>query len=330
MSYPDLFKRALALWWRTRTLWPLGVLAALFGAGDYSTGNNFNFNLPAGGSEPLPPEVFDEWRNNPVVEALIENPQPVLIGLGVALILWTLLAFLVGQLAHGAMIRAADLADQGIEARFGDALRVGASRLLPLFLLNLIVSLPALLIAAAAVIIGIALVGQLIMMGGAANPDPESLLVGFGGLLLCLIPLGLLAAVLGVALSFFARVAQRACVIEGRGPIASLRRSWGLVTRNFGNALLAWLTTIMLGAAFGLLTFLPVLVIGLPALFGFVNSGDIPWVVLGVLIVYGIAASVLLGGWLTSFNSALWTVVYRSFVARDQAFAVPASYAPGD
>lgn len=332
MTYPDIFKRALALWWRTRILWPLGVLAALFGAGDYSTGNNLNFNVnaPAGGdASPVPPEMLEEWAARPAVQAFLANPLPFFIGLLALTLLWILLASLVGQLAHGAMIRAADVADQGAEARLGDALRAGAARLLPLFLLNLIVSLPALLIILAAFGAGLALVVQLIALDRSGG-NVETLLLSIGGSLLCLVPLILIVAALSVALGFFARVAQRACVIEGRGPIASFQRSWGLVTRNFGNALLTWLTTVMLGAAFGMLSFLPVLAIGLPAALGFMRSGDIPWGAIVALIVYGVAASVLLGGWLTSFNSALWTVAYRAFAERDRAFAVPASYAPGD
>lgn len=330
MSYPDLFKRAIALWWRTRVLWPLGILAALFGAGDYSAGNNFNFSVPAGdGSDPVPPELIEEWAESPAVEAFVANPLPLLFGLGAIAVIYVIVSSLVGQLAHGAMIRAADLADRGGEARIGDALGVGAARVLPLFLLNLIVSLPVLLIGLTTAVIAVALIIQIVTLEGGAG-DPERVLLGLGGALLCLIPLWLLAAVLGVAVSLFARVAQRVCVIEGRGPVASLGRSWGLVTRSFGNVLLAWLTTLMLGAAFGLITFLPVLAIGLPAMLGFMSSGDIPWLALGALIAYGLAASVLLGGWLTSFNSALWTLVYRAAAARDQAFAVPASYAPGD
>lgn len=333
MSFPDLFKRAFALWWRTRALWPLGILAALVGAGDYSGGNNFNFNLntsTGSGPDTLPPEIVDGWMNNPAVQAFIENPWPLLFGLGALIVLWSLIAALVGQLAHGAMIRVADLADQGLEASIGEGLRVGMARLLPMFLLSLIISLPGLLFALAIVVLAVGLIGQVVALGTGAASDPQTFLAAIGGTLLCLVPLGLLTVLLGVALGFFGRVAQRVCVVEGRGPIFSLQRSWGLITRNFGNAFLTWLVTLMLGAAFGFVIFLPALAIALPAMFGFMSSGQIPWAALIGLIVYGLLASVLLGGWLTSFNSALWTVMYRAFVERDRAFAVPATYAPGD
>jgi hypothetical protein len=331
MSFPDLFKRALALWWRTRALWPLGILAALVGAGDYSGGNNLNFNIPSGNTPgTLPPGVADEWVRNPAVQAFLANPWPLLLGIGVVIVLWSLIAALVGQLAHGAMIRVADQADRGLETGVGDGLRVGVARLLPMFLLSLIVALPALLFAVAIGVIAVGLIAQLAAVGAGGAGSPEAALTAIGGAVLCLVPLGLLAVVLGIALGFFGRVAQRICVVEGRGPIASLGRSWGLVTRNFGNAFLTWLVTLLLGVAFGFASALPALAIALPAAFSFMNSGRIPWAALIALVVYAFAVAVLLGGWLTSFNSTLWTLAYRSFVERDRAFAVPASYAAGD
>jgi hypothetical protein len=329
MTYPDLFKRGVALWWRTRGLWALGVLAALFGASDYSaSGLNVNSSVS---SDQLPPGFADAWASNPLVRAFLDNPLPFILGAVALGLLFALLSALVGQLAHGAMIRMADVADRGLEPSLGDALRVGAERLLPMFLLGIVLALPALLAFLAAIGVGAALVFQLVgMVQAGGQPDPTAVLLGLGGSLLCLVPLLLAGWLLGLALGLFGRFAQRVCVLEGRGPIASLRRAWGLVTRNFGAALLNWLATLVLGAIFGFLAALPALAIALPAVVGFSRSGEVPWAALAGLAVYALAANALLGGWLTSLNSALWTVLYRAFRAREQEFAVPASFAPGD
>jgi hypothetical protein len=321
VSYPDLFKRAAMLWWRTRILWGLGVLAALVGYGDYQAGNvSTSFNVPAGDAEanPFPPELIEAWANNPALLALVENPAPFVIGLVAVLVLWLIIATLVGQLAHAAMIRVADVADQGYRATLGDGLRVGASRLLAMFALSLLVALPVILIVGASLALIVVLITQLVAASAAGSLDgPQAALAAIGGLLLCLIPLILVMGLLSLVLSFFVRIAQRACVIEGLGPVASLARAWRLVTRNFGLALLNWVALLMLGAIFGVLATLPALAIAIPAIFSFTSSGAVPWAALVGLVIYGFLVSVLLGGVLTSFNATLWTVLYRSFVARE-------------
>lgn len=325
MSYPDLFQRAALLWWRTRLLWPLGILAALMGAGDYQTGNfNVSSNIPAGddGVAGLPPELIEQWAASPLVRSLVENPLPILLGLGLIALLWLLISTLLGQLAHGAMIRVADVADQGYRASFGDGMRVAAARLLPLFLLSLLVALPILVLVVAISAVVFVFVTQLAVAGMAGSLDsPGGVFAAIGGLLLCLVPLILLMVLLGLVLGFFARIAQRACVIEGRGPLDSLRRAWALVRRNFGIALLNWVALLMLTSIFGLLATLPALALAIPAFFSFMRSGAIPWAALIGLLLYSFAVTVLIGGVLTSFNSALWTVLYRAFAAREGAMA---------
>jgi hypothetical protein len=330
MSYPEIVRRAFQLWWRTRALWPLGVLAALFGAGDYRTGNfNFNYSvsadeLPGGGAAA---DLLERLEASEFVRAIIANPLPFIIGAAVILIGWALIAALVGQLAHGAMIRMADVADQGYAASLGDALRVGASRLLPLFLLAILAALPILLLLGVIIAVVAAVVAQVVAAGTAG---PESVLPAIGGVLLCVLPLALIAIVLGILLSLLVRIAQRVCVIEGRGPLQSLGRAWRLLWRNLGLTLLNWLALAILGALFGAAATLPALAIALPAFFSFFSSGAIPWAALIALLIYGLVITVLLGGVLTSFNSTLWTLLYRSFLAREPDAAVPESYAPGD
>jgi hypothetical protein len=329
MSYPEIVRRAFNLWWRTRALWPLGVLAALFGAGDYATGN-FSFNYGVSADE-LPDsgaaaELLERLESNELTRALVANPIPFIVGGALILIAWALIAALVGQLAHGAMIRMADVVDQGYAASIGDALRVGAARLLPLFLIALLAALPLLLLVGAIA----ALVGRAVVrIAGAPPGEAEPALAAIAGTLLCALPLGLLAVVLGAVLQLLARLAQRVCVIEGRGPLRSLGRAWGLLWRNLGYTLLTWLALAILGALFSAAATLPALAIALPAFFSFFRSGAIPWAALAGLLVYGLAVTVLLGGALTSFNSALWTLLYRSFLARERP-SVPDSYGPGD
>jgi hypothetical protein len=329
MSYPEIVRRAFQLWWRTRALWPLGVLAALFGAGDYRTGGfNFNYSvssdeLPGGGPAA---EQLERLAESEFVRALVANPLPFIIGAALIIIAWALISALVGQLAHGALIRMADVADQGYAASIGDALRVGAARLLPLFLIVLLASLPILLLVGVIAAVVAVILGQVLVTRAA---EPETVLAAVGGALLCALPLALLIFVLGVLLNLLVRLAQRVCVIEGRGPLHSLGRAWRLLWRNLGLTLLNWLALAILGALFGVVATLPAFAIALPAFFSFFSTGAIPWFALIALVIYGLVVTVLLGGVLTSFNSTLWTLLYRSFLAREPAAAVPESYGPG-
>lgn len=328
MSYPEIVKRAFQLWWRTRALWLLGILAALFGAGDYATGNvNFNYTFsgdefPGGGRAA---EQLERLADSSLVRALIANPLPFIIGAVLIIIAWALIATLVGQLAHGALIRMADVVDQGYAASLGDALRVGAARALPLFLIAFLAALPILLLVGVIIVVITLLFGRVLV---ARDVEPETMLAAIGGALLCVLPLGMLIFVAGILLNLLVRLAQRVCVIEGLGPLRSLGRAWRLFWRNLGLTLLNWLALAILGGLFGVVASLPALAIALPAFFSFLNSGAIPWLALIGLLVYGFFVTVLLGGVLTSFNSTLWTLLYRSFVAREAVMAAPAPYAP--
>ena len=217
MSYPEILRRALQLWWRTRALWPLGILAALFGAGDYATGGStFSFSAP---SESLPDgeaaaDMLGRLMASELVGAVVANPFPFVVGAAVVLLGWALIATLVGQLAHGAMIRMADVADRGYAASLGDALRVGAARLLPLFLIAILAALPTLLLGGLTIAVAVLAAARL---HGAESVGSEAVLTAVGGVLLCGLPLALLTVVVGAVLGLLVRLAQRVCVIEGRG-----------------------------------------------------------------------------------------------------------------
>lgn len=326
MNYLDMVRRALFLWWKTKLLWPLGILAALFGYSEYSTGN-VNVNLPIDENTPIDPraaEFFENLAENNFLESFLANPGLYILGLVLLLVVWSTIGALIGLLAHGAMIRMADVADQGYAANLPDGLRVGAARVLPLFLLNLLLALPSLLLAGGVLIFVLSAVVPLLReLGVGVEPDPETILPSLLGGLFCLIPLVLLGLLVNLVLSLFARIAQRCCVLEARGPIQSLNRSWQLVRANFGLTLLNWVVLVVITALFGVLATLPIIAILLPAMLNFFTSGTSPVGALIGALIYGLIVSVIIGGVLTSFNSTLWTVLYRVCVSRERAAVAP-------
>lgn len=322
-NFVDLLKRASALWWRVKILWPLGMLAALVGYGDTAVGGgnvNFSQPFPSDAEADMPPWVAGLAESR-LVRDIVANPWPYVAGLVAVILVLVLVTALVGALAHGAMIRVADVADQGYGATLGDGLRVGAARMGPLFLLNLLLALPVILVVGGlAAAVAFSVVGAVASLGPGASPEPGTIIASVLGLVFCAIGLFLLLWVVGIVLGVWSRVAQRVCVVEGRGPLASLGRAWGLLVRNPGLTLLTWLFQAVLGGLVGFLMVLPALAIAAPAIFAVTQGGAPPAGVIVALVLYAALAGVVVGGLLTAYNSAVWTVMFRAFVARERPY----------
>lgn len=321
-NFVDLLKRAAVLWWRTKVLWPLGMLAAFVGHGDTSAGGNVNVSQQiSGDSQADPPPWLADLLEHPLVRSFLDNPWPYVIGFVVVAIVLALLAALVGALAHGAMIRAADVADQGYRATLGDALGVGAARTGPIFLINLILALPLILaVFVFAAAIGFGVAGIIGATQGGGQPESGPLIASLIGLIFCGLGLFLLILVVSALLGVWSRVAQRVCVIEVKGPVASLGRAWGLIRRNLGLTLLTWLLQGVLGGVVSFVLAVPALALAIPAVFAIARGDAFPVGLIVALVVYALLAGILVGGLLTSFNSAMWTVMYRAFVGRERPY----------
>ncbi|NTU80423.1 MAG: hypothetical protein HGA45_13770 [Chloroflexales bacterium] len=326
-NFVDLLKRAFGLWWREKILWPLGMLAALVGYGDAAANGNVNISQPSPSASgaAMPPWVEDLAQSE-LVQSFLRNPWPYLFGLLALVLVWSLVAALVGALAHGSMIRVADVADQGYAASLGDGLRVGAARMGPIFLLNLILALPVIIIVGiVAATVAASVVGALSSLGPEGNPaNPGAFIASLLGLIFCVLGIILLLALVAGLLGIWSRVAQRACVIEILGPVASLGRGWQLIRRNLGLTLLTWLFQGVLGWIIGFILAIPALAIAVPRIFSPAQGGSFSGGLIVALIAYVLLASVLVGGTLTAFNSAMWTVLYRAFIAREAVALAPA------
>ncbi len=326
-NFVDLLRRAAALWWRTRILWPLGMLAALFGSGDLAVNGNVNVQQRVFVSDPAAmPPWLDDLAESPLLRSFVDNPWPYVIGFLLLAAGLGLIGMLVGVIAHGAMIRVADMADQGYQASIGDGLRTGAARAMPLFLLNLIVTLP--LIVGVAIVTGmIAMVvlGVLRAAIGGSELDPAPLFASALGTIFCSIGIIILISIISVVLGVLLRVAQRVCVIEARGPLESLGRGWALIRQNLGLTLLTWLLQAVLGGLTSFILSLPAVGMGLSVTFTILQGGAFPVGLVIALVLYALFVNVVAGGLLTAFNSALWTVMYRAFAGHERP---PESYAP--
>ncbi len=323
MDFPDLFRRSFALWWRVRALWVAGVLAALFGYGEYGASFNAQWsNTTTVPIEPGGPSPLDQLSElDPQFAWLAANFALIAAVFIVVGLIWAVVAGLVGALANGAMIALADESGGEQPGDLGAGMRAGAARMLPVFLVNLLLALPLLLIFGAI----FALVGGLLwqaLSGGIESA--EALVPTLLGTLACALPLALIAIVLSVALRLLGRMAIRACVIEGRGPLASIGRGWGLLRHNLGPTLLLWLVLgvagLMLNVAMGLPALALVLPIGMSLASGGLDS--MPALAVAGLVIYGLVVNIGVGGMLTSLSSTIWTLHYRGLLGREWNSAI--------
>jgi hypothetical protein len=98
--------------------------------------------------------------------------------------------------------------------------------------------------------------------------------------------------------------------------------------RNMGLTAITWFFQAILGGVVGLILAIPAALMAVPIMLTSIQSGNIPTGLLIGLFLYAILANTLVGGLLTAFNSALWTMVFRTFVLREQSPA-PAPYGTG-
>lgn len=312
MNYVEMFKETGRIWWRTRAMWALGMLAALFGQGEY--GFSGNYSQSGGPAAPSDPGDFQNpFESGPLAD-FIANPWPWVAGILVVALIWAIVNLLLGWLAQGAMISMVDTLDRGGEASIGASLGAAGRRLPSLILIAIVLGLPTLLLIGIALALFAPLFWQIANGGDfeSSAPFAQIMLV-----LACAFPLIFIAAAAGAILSLVNIVAARSCVVEGLGVLASIRRAWRIIRRNLADALINWVALGACAAAYSLLASLPALVL-LVLVGPAVLAGD--WAAAAAggvgLLGYALVVSVLIGGALTSFNSAMWTRVYRVLAAR--------------
>jgi hypothetical protein len=318
MEIGALLKRGFTVWWRYKVLWGLGILLAFVGRSGYGVTINFGVSDP--GQSP------DEAVSRILLAFIPEDltPEAVtgwVLSLGLIVLVGWLVMLFVGSIVEGAAIVQTDLLDQRGQFDLSNSFAVGVSRMVPLALMDVLLALPVLVVWIGILVAFGAVVASVLTI---AREGPSASMLGLGvltilGLIVCLaIPILLWSLFLAV----FRPLAARACVLEGQGPVASIKRGWQVLRRNLGQAVVVWLVTFGIGLVYSL----PVGAIGGALLFA---TGANPvtsfgaWVIITVL--FNVIFAIILGGLLASLNVALWTVGYRQWTmatpAMQQAYA---------
>jgi hypothetical protein len=237
-------------------------------------------------------------------------------------ILWAIVSILVRYTSLGALIGMVNQVEEEKETGFQAGLRTGWRRLLPLFVINLIIGIVGMIFAVALIII--------LIIAGALAAVPAILLFNvsegagvLGVLVGVIIGIGLLLLLLLVALVFSAvttivrELAFRASVIENQGIFEALGAGITLLRTRLRETVLMWLLLAIIRFALGILA-IPLVLLGIavilvPALAGGILTESPVIALLGATpgVVLMLVVGAFLGGLVLVFYSATWTLTFR-------------------
>jgi len=286
MDYGKLFTRAWDIIWKNKFLILLGVLVAL--SGSTGSGGNQSRYVFEGGDMPwndMPRFDYGHPFQNVDLSILailgIVVLVVVLIALGLAL-------WVVGTIAQGGLIGAVNDIEADTPASFSTAFKAGWKKGWRLLGIALAPAIPGIALLIGSVAIFLSYGGFDVLMDGVwpyAGIGPFLPLI----LLYCLLlPIIFFLSILGT-------FANRACMLEDLGVIASYRRGIEVLVGNLGSALLLFLIQIAVSIGLFIVMIIPGILMVLCCLL---------WPVL-----------ILIQGAFSAYFSTLWTLAWREFVA---------------
>ena len=349
-----ILQRAWHILWNYRTLWIFGLILALAAGGSSGSGGNNgvqwqedsqSYEGPSFGSLQEALDYFNQELNRLFREGI---PEVNITGEALTAFLWTVGVFILFMLLIGIAMTVAYYVSETAVIRMVDeyetsetkmsireGFRIGWSRTSwRLFLINLIVHLPVILLFVILLVAGVLIF--LAATSGNGNFAPVSIVSMIGLVFTSVCAVIILSIFLRLLRHFFWRITA----LENASVGESLRRGFTMVRENWKNVGLMWLVMIGLGIAWIIVSIIAfivtipvvlitaivaVLVVAIPALllvglFSLFLTGPLPWIAAGLFILplfFIIAFSpwLLLGSWQTVYTSTVWTLTYREIKA---------------
>jgi len=375
MDPVKILKRAWHILWSYRALWVFGLILALTAAGSSGGSGNSGTSFSGDGNNqtfeaPLP----ENWREE-IGRAFAEIGREFsrifdegLPALGISqgeltAFFWIIVVFVLAMLVFGLVMAVARYVSETAVIRMVDeyeatdtkmsvrqGFRIGWSRTSwRLFLINLIVHLPVIVLLVVMLLAGI-MIYRLVVAGN------ETLAVAgivsvIGVVFLLIFVVVILSIILRLLRQFFWRV----CALEDLGVGESLRRGFTMVRENWKDVGLMWLIMIGLGIAwiivsiFAVILTIPIVVITtiialavvavpgllLVGLFSLFLGGYLPWIagglfVLPLFFIIAFSPWILLTAWQQVYTSTVWTLTYREIKALPEQLPEPEIGPVGD
>jgi hypothetical protein len=349
-----ILRRAWYILWSYRALWVFGLVLALAAGSSYNGGNNngVQWREDSQSYQAPRPESMQEFFHdlNREWNKLFEQgiPDMNISGRELTTFLWVIGAFLLVMMIVGVVVAIARYVSETAVIRMVDeyegsgnqmtvrqGFRLGWSRTAwRLFLINLIMSLPAIALVLVLLIAGVTI--YFAVVNGNANFAAFSVVSTIALVFITIFVVVVLTILLHLLRNFFWRI----CVLENTGVRESLQRGFAMVLENWKNVGLMWLVMIGLGIVWAIASIIlfiitiPLVVVTavvaalvaaapyllLVGAFSLFLNGILPWIAAGLFVAplfFTIAFSpwLLLGSWQSVYTSTVWTLTYREIKA---------------
>ena len=352
MDPVKILKRAWYILWSYRALWVFGLIMALATAGSSGGGSNsgtrYSFDSESQ-QMPLPEDLqkgMEEFTRE--MERLFrEGPRQADLPISreeFTILIWIVVAFTLIMIVLGIVVAIARYVSETAVIRMVDeyestgakmtvrqGFRIGWSRTSwRLFLINLIVSLPAILLVLVLLSVGIGIFFAITNGNLTFTVFSTIALIGIVFLVVFAV------VILTIFLNLLRHFVWRACALEGLGVQESFRRGWELVRENWKSVGLMWLVMIGLGIVWAVASIILVIItiplvfvsagiaaipiLLLSGLFSMFLSNTLAWVlailfILPLFLTMAFFPLLVLGGWQAVFTSSVWTLTYREIKA---------------
>lgn len=302
-NFGEVLARAWQITWKHKVLWIFGIFA---GCGRGNT--SFNGNSSGGGdggfgAPDLPPEVVR------VLQTIEQNLTTfIIVGLIVILLIWAVTIY-ISAMGKVSLIRGTFQADGDVEHLiFGQLFSESTPYFWRVFGINLLVSLPGLILVLAAV--GTAI---FVVLSGFAEGDVRGVIATMIDASLILIPCACCLLPVLFVVGLIVRQAENAIVLEDMRVLPSLSRAWDVIRNNLGPIILMTIILGVIGLVASFVIAIPIFVIAVPAFFAFIAGEGQSWtplIIMGVLLCLYIPVSIVLQGIATAYSESAWTLTY--------------------
>ncbi len=313
IDYGRLISRTWEVFSRNRVLWLLGLIIALT-SGSFNT--SFTNNMNGSNFQ----DFFDRYGG-------------LLTTLGCVAIILAIVFSFVRAAGEAALIATTDHIERTHEQpSFSAAWGLGWPKMFSVWLFSLLYTILG------AIIVLILLVPVFLVFGASiaaavnssnSNSDTSAAggIIGLGCLCLCvaiivLIPLALI-------LGFIREYGIRAVVLENEGAFQAFGTGWRLFRANLGASIVVFLMTIVVGIIVSVVLAPVLLVVGIPMVAASGLGGgnlSVPTLLFLGVILWLLAAAI--GAFSTSFQSVLWTLLYRNLRQMPGSELAPAGMMP--
>jgi len=353
MDPVKILKRSWHILWSYRALWVFGLVLALVAGSASSNGSsNSRYEQRYGENQQLTPHDMQlGWQEfKQEMSKIFEQgiPEAHITGESLKTFIWVFVAFILVMtlvsivmavaryVSETAVIKMVDdYETSGNKMTVRQGFRIGWSKTAwRLFLINLIVNLPAIALSLVLLIAGIGV--YFAWVNGTANFAAFSTVATIVLAFITIFVVVILTIALHLLRNFFWRIS----VLEDTGVRESLRRGFAFVLENWKNVGLMWLVMIGVGIVWAVASIILVivtipivivtaviaaLVSSIPyllfvGLFSTFLGSWLPWIAGGLFVMplfFTIAFSpwLLLGSWQAVYTSTVWTLTYREIKA---------------